>query len=83
MKDKSIFDGVVFFEAEGLTYQAIRTSADWNMAALDEGHILERRDIQAPVDSSPGSLLRAWWAAQKKAGTFRVPHKYSNYPTYD
>jgi len=83
MIDISIFEGVVVFEAEGYTYQAIWHPEGWNMAAMVQRRISERHDIVAPRDATPKILLTAWWAHQRKVGTYRNPDGYSasNAPT--
>lgn len=70
MRDISIFQGVVVFEAENLTYQALWKQDHWEMAALDQARVLEMHDLRLPADAGPAVLLTAWWKAQKKAGTF-------------
>lgn len=70
MKDISIFEGVVVFEAEGYTYQAIRKEGYWLMAALEQARVVEMHDVVVPDVSSPGGFLKAWWKAQKAAGTY-------------
>lgn len=70
MKDKSIFKGVVLFDEGGYTYQAIRKNGIWEMAAMDQMRVLEMHDVHAPEDASPGVLLKAWWKAQKHAGSY-------------
>lgn len=70
MKDKSIFTGVVVFEAEGYSYQAIRKDGVWDMAAMEQMRVVEMHTIVAPESASPGVLLEAWWKAQKKAGKY-------------
>jgi len=77
MKDISIFEGVVVFEAEGYTYQAIWKETEWDMAALDQARVEEMHTVRAPRDASPGTLLKAWWSAQKNAGTYKAPPEYS------
>lgn len=70
MKDISIFEGVVTFEAEGLTYNAIWKLTHWDMSALDQMRVLELHEIALPRDATPKDLLRAWWKGQKAAGTY-------------
>lgn len=70
MKDKSFFAGVVTFEAEGYTYQAIRKDGAWEMAAMEQMRVVEMLTVVAPDNASPGVLLEAWWKAQKKAGSY-------------
>lgn len=70
MKDKSIFEGVVLFDAEGLTYQAIRKERGWEMAAMEQLRVVEMHHIAAPHEANPKRLLTAWWAAQRRAGTY-------------
>lgn len=77
MKDISIFAGVVVFDAEGYRYQAIWKEAEWEMAAFDQARVVEMHTVRAPRDATPGVLLKAWWGAQKKAGTYTVPPDYS------
>lgn len=72
MKNISIFANVVLFEAEGLTYQAIRKNGYWDMAAMDQMRVLEMHDIQLPQFATTKDLLTMWWRAQKSAGTFSV-----------
>ena len=73
MIDISIFEGVVTFEAEGLTYNAIWKDTHWDMSALDQMRVLELHEVVLPRDASPKDLLRAWWKAQQKAGTYTTP----------
>ena len=70
MKDKSIFGDVVVFDAEGVTYQAIRKEGGWNMAAMEQLRVVEQHSISAPREANPKMLLMAWWAAQRVAGTY-------------
>jgi hypothetical protein len=72
MKDISIFEGVVVFEAEGYTYQAIRKDGYWVMAAMEQARVVEMHDVVVPEDATPGTFLKAWWKAQKAAGTYTV-----------
>lgn len=75
MKDISIFEGVVTFEAEGLTYNAIWKETHWDMGALDQLRVLEVHEIGLPRDATPKDLIKAWWKAQKQAGTFTAEEK--------
>lgn len=70
MRDKSIFNDVVVFDAEGLTYQAIRKDRGWDMAAMEQLRVLEQHQISAPREANPKMLLTAWWVAQRSAGTY-------------
>lgn len=70
MKDKSIFECVVMFDEGGYTYQALRKAGIWEMAAMEQMRVLETQDVHALADASPGELLKAWWKAQKRAGTY-------------
>jgi hypothetical protein len=70
MKDISIFEGVVVFEAEGYTYQAIRKDGYWDMAAMEQMRVVEMHEVRVPDGASPGAFLTAWWKAQKAAGTY-------------
>ena len=70
MIDKSIFEDVVVFDAEGLTYQAIRRERGWDMAAMEQLRVVEQHHIVAPREANPKMLLTAWWAAQRSAGTY-------------
>jgi len=79
MLNKSSRPGVVLFEAEGLTYQAIWKYGTWAMAAIDGVEVLELRTVVSPADATPGTLLRAWWKEQKQAGTFQAPPPSASY----
>ena len=70
MKNISIFKDVVYFHAEGLTYQAIWKTDLWEMASLDGSKVLEIHDVVAPRDATPGILLTGWWHMQKEANTY-------------
>lgn len=72
MNDISIFEGVVTFEAEGLTYNASWKETQWDMAAMEQLRVLELHEIVLPRDATPKDLIKAWWKAQKAAGTFSV-----------
>jgi hypothetical protein len=73
MKDISIFEGVVTFEAEGLTYNAIWKGTHWDMATLDQRRVVETHEVVLPRSATPKELIKAWWKEQKKAGTYTVP----------
>jgi hypothetical protein len=73
MKDKSIFEGVVVFDEGGYTYQAIRKDGYWTMAMMEQARVHEIHDVVVPDDATPGAFLKAWWKAQKVAGTY-TPH---------
>lgn len=75
MKDISIFEGVVTFEAEGLTYNAIWKQTHWDMSAMEQLRVLELHEISLPRDATPKDLIKAWWKAQQKAGTFTAEEK--------
>lgn len=70
MKNTSGIKGVVAFDAEGYTFQALWDGKGWDMAAMEQKRIVEKHFVAAPADASPGALLTAWWKAQKEAGTY-------------